>query len=637
MLKLKFFTNLKITTKFILWFLAISLLPLIIATYLSYKNSKKALLSEITKSLLAITQNKANQLESYLQRKKKEALNLSYMPELLEALEKFIEAYPKSQDNPIEYKTIEEEFKPMLSYYKNVFDFDDIFLVNTDGEIIFSLQKEKPKKSLYELALYKQSELANVFIKAKNSQETEISNIEYFPEAQRGVIFIATAIFRANQQIGTIIMQLGLQGIYDFLKDYTGLGKTGEAIILTKIGDEIVFLNPLRFDETKAFRHKIKINSSEFQNIQVMFNRENGTTIIKDYRNKNTLAVWQKLSILDLLLIVKIDTEEVFLAAKILRNNLIKVSIVLLLFVIIIAVIAANSISRPIKHLTNISKIIAEGNYSVRADIKTGDEIGQLATSFNQMTSNLIEAKEKVEEQKRLLQEANKELDSFVYTVSHDLRAPLRGVDGFAQFLEQDYSTKLDQQGKDFLNRIRSGINRMQKMIDDLLMLSRISRIKNPYEEVDMQELINSVISRLEFDISKFNVELKVSQMPKVYCDKIKIAEVFFNLISNAIKFSSKNKDKRPKIEIGYIEKEDSYQFFVKDNGIGIDKKFHQEIFGIFKRLHRQDEYEGTGAGLAIVKRIIDDHKGLIWVESEPGRGAIFYFTIPKDLQNKKV
>jgi two-component system sensor kinase len=260
------------------------------------------------------------------------------------------------------------------------------------------------------------------------------------------------------------------------------------------------------------------------------------------------------------------------------------------------------------------------------------------------MTDSLVEAKAvveqknaEVEKQKKLLEIANKELDSFAYTVSHDLRAPLRGIDGLGVLIEQEYADKLDEQGKDYLRKIRAAANRMKMLIDDLLKLSRISRIKNPYEDVDIEGLIKSITARLEFDIKKYNVDISISGvLPMVYCDRIKIEEVLFNLISNAMKFSSKNKEVNPRVEIGYSDKGDMHEFYVKDNGIGIEKQYHNEIFGIFRRLHAESEYEGTGAGLSIVKRIIKDHDGSIWIDSDIGKGAIFYFTIPKELKEKK-
>jgi len=228
----------------------------------------------------------------------------------------------------------------------------------------------------------------------------------------------------------------------------------------------------------------------------------------------------------------------------------------------------------------------------------------------------------------------NEELDSFVYTASHDLRAPLRAISSFATFLEEDYSDKLDDEGKDYLDEIKKGASKMSSLIDDLLQLSRISRIKNPYEDVNMKAMIEGVVDRIKFDIQEKKVELTIQEnIPVVFCDKIKMQEVFLNLINNAIKFSSKNEKENPRVEIGCLEEGQNHKFFVKDNGIGIDPKHHSQIFGIFRRLHTDKEYEGTGAGLSI----IDGHKGEIWIESEVGRGATFFFTIPKTLKDESI
>lgn len=239
--------------------------------------------------------------------------------------------------------------------------------------------------------------------------------------------------------------------------------------------------------------------------------------------------------------------------------------------------------------------------------------------------------------QKENLEKVNRELDSFVYTASHDLRAPLRGISSFAGFLEEDCKDQLDENGREYIQEIRKGAERLTHLIDDLLTLSRISRVHNPYENTDISNLIQSTIQRLQYDIDENQVELKVQEdIPHIDCDRIKMGAVFLNLINNAIKFSSKNKDHPPRIEVGYTGSSDVHQFHVKDNGIGIASEYHEQIFGVFKRLHTQDEFEGTGAGLSIVKRVIDDHNGRIWIESSPGSGAVFYFTIPKNLKSMK-
>ena len=234
-------------------------------------------------------------------------------------------------------------------------------------------------------------------------------------------------------------------------------------------------------------------------------------------------------------------------------------------------------------------------------------------------------------QERKNLEKANLELDSFVYTASHDLRAPLRGVSSFCTFLEEDYKDKLDEKGKKYLANIRKGTKRMGEMIESLLTLSRISRIENPYEEVKIKDLLDSVLQRVEFDLKEMKVDLKIQDnLPTIRCDRIKMAEVFLNLINNAIKFSSKDNKEPSRLDVGYADQGEEHRFYVKDNGIGIDPKYHEKIFGIFERLQPSEKYEGAGVGLSIVKRVAEDHGGRVWVESKPGQGATFYFTIPK-------
>ncbi|OGR83025.1 MAG: hypothetical protein A2901_01835 [Elusimicrobia bacterium RIFCSPLOWO2_01_FULL_54_10] len=232
------------------------------------------------------------------------------------------------------------------------------------------------------------------------------------------------------------------------------------------------------------------------------------------------------------------------------------------------------------------------------------------------------------------LEKVNHELDQFVHVASHDLRAPLRAIGSFSSILQKDLDGKLDPDSKDTLEQIILGAKRMNELIDDLLTLSRITKVTNPFELVNIQDIIEVVERRLHSDIAESSAMITVHQpLPAVNCDRIKITEVFVNLINNAIKYSSKNSGGQAKIEIGARALEGQYEFFVKDNGIGIDSQYHLQIFDMFKRLHSKDQYEGTGAGLYIVKNIIEEHGGKVWVESQVGKGATFRFTIPKNLK----
>ena len=218
-------------------------------------------------------------------------------------------------------------------------------------------------------------------------------------------------------------------------------------------------------------------------------------------------------------------------------------------------------------------------------------------------------------------------MDDFTYVVSHDLKEPLRSVRTFSEFLVEDYGDRLDEEGKDYLERLQKAAIRMGNLIDDLLKLSRIGRIKMEFTEVDLNELLQNIREDLIAAIEEKNVDLQIGSLPVIRCQRTLMSELFKNLISNGIKFSEAEK---PIVEVGCEEGKDEYLFSVKDNGIGIEEMYLERIFNIFQRLNPREKYEGTGAGLTICKKIVEEHGGKIWVESKVGEGSTFFFTIPK-------
>lgn len=223
---------------------------------------------------------------------------------------------------------------------------------------------------------------------------------------------------------------------------------------------------------------------------------------------------------------------------------------------------------------------------------------------------------------------ANKEMEAFSYSVSHDLRAPLRAIDGFTQILVEDYGGKLDDEGKRVASVIRASTVQMGKLIDDLLSFSHLGRQEVKKNPVVMHALVNEVYKELKKAAPEKNIEFIVSEIPDTKADIDMIRVVWTNLISNAIKFTSKNE--KPKIEVGSSSDNTTSTYFVRDNGAGFDMKYIKKLFGVFQRLHSTEEFEGTGVGLANVKRVIERHDGKVWAEAKVGEGATFYFTLPK-------
>ena len=235
---------------------------------------------------------------------------------------------------------------------------------------------------------------------------------------------------------------------------------------------------------------------------------------------------------------------------------------------------------------------------------------------------------QRVKERTSQLEAVNKELESFSYSVSHDLRAPVRHISGFTNILNKSLGNDLDQTSSSALEKIKKAAEKMERLIDDLLEFSKTGRIKLSKNKTDMSSMIESLKKELCDSVCDRKIEWEISEMPPVYSDRSLIRVVWENLMSNACKYTS---GKDAQIEIGVVEKECEFEFFVKDNGIGFDPQYSNKLFGVFQRMHLEKDFSGTGIGLATVKRIVTRHGGSVRAESEgEGKGACFYFTLPK-------
>jgi light-regulated signal transduction histidine kinase (bacteriophytochrome) len=229
------------------------------------------------------------------------------------------------------------------------------------------------------------------------------------------------------------------------------------------------------------------------------------------------------------------------------------------------------------------------------------------------------------------LTRSNKDLKEFAYVVSHDLKEPLQVIKGFLMLFEKRYKDKLDEKANEIIRFTVDGAKRMQELIKDLLEYSQVGTKGKEFKPADCSLILNKAISNLKVSIEESGAVVTHDTLPTVTADAIQLSRLFQNLIGNAIKFHG---SEAPMVHISTERKGDEWLFSVRDNGIGIDPKFADRIFAVFQRLHSSDEYPGTGIGLAICKKIVEHHGGRIWVESEPGKGATFYFIIPERQAN---
>jgi signal transduction histidine kinase len=326
------------------------------------------------------------------------------------------------------------------------------------------------------------------------------------------------------------------------------------------------------------------------------------------------------------------------------------------------------ALTKPILATAAIAREVVERrDFSLRAAKMTEDEMGSLVDAFNDMLAEIgrgaaeleatnrsleremAERRQADEERARLnaeleqrvtdrtaqLEAANRELEGFSYSVSHDLRAPLRAVVGFSKLLLEDHAEQLDDEARRKLAVIQSEAGRMGQLIDELLAFSRLGRKAMQMTDLDMSELARTTFAGLNGQHEGACPDLHLGDLPRAKGDRVLVGQVWANLLSNAMKFSSKKE--RPRIEVSAISDELEHVYFVRDNGAGFDPRYRAKLFGVFQRLHSSSEFPGTGVGLALVERIVVRHGGRVWADGKPDEGATFYFTLPKESQHERV
>jgi signal transduction histidine kinase len=353
-----------------------------------------------------------------------------------------------------------------------------------------------------------------------------------------------------------------------------------------------------------------------------------------------------------------------------LNQEWLRISISIALAVIAVVILVAyllsiklqKRISEPILALAGTAKAVYDRqDYSVRAKKFGEDEVGLLTDAFNQMLHKLEEKNTelqvtfeqlrvahqeilelnrdlegRVEQRTAELKTVNKELEAFSYSVSHDLRAPLRHIDGFLELLQKKAGTALDPKCLRYVNLIAESAKEMGTLIDNLLSFSRMGRAAMCAARVDLEQLVRNTIKELEQEAAGRDIVWKIGALPQVHADQALLRQVLINLISNALKYSRTRP--RTEIEIGCPpDSNGEHVVFIRDNGVGFDMKYAEKLFGVFQRLHEAGEFEGTGIGLANVQRIIGRHGGRTWAEGVVDAGATFYFSLPKSpsLQNE--
>jgi signal transduction histidine kinase len=627
-----------IRSKLTILFLSIAAIPLLLVSALTYNNFKNSLEANRFAQLVDLSIFRADRIESYFAGLKSDiAISQGFYN-----IKKNLPLLTRLAGKPDDPKAVSarEMLADQLVQMQSVSAMTDIMLVSPAGKVTYANRHEHFSKDF--------SRGSDVEREAFEKGSTGIYFSEIYPDTVEDrrfeMLVTAPATDFDGRFAGVIAFEVDMTPVYKLVQDVTGLGNTGEVLLGRKVGTHVEFLNPLRHDPKAALRRKATVGDETSFPIQQAVLGRTGSGVAIDYRGQQVIAAWRYIPSMQWGLVAKIDTREAFADVVNLRNLVWIILAIVFALSAVIAFSIAQSISVPIKNLTKGAEIIGSGNLDYRVGTNMKDEIGQLSRSFDKMTHDVKaitasrdELNREMAERKRAeeslrhtaedLERSNKDLEQFAYVASHDLQEPLRAVAGFVGLLKKQYRSVLNDEAAEYIDLSVEGAERMQTLIHDLLTFSRVGTKGGAFVRMNMKDAFDGAMKNLQVAISESDALVTLgNEMPAVTADPTQMTQLLQNLIANAIKFHGQ---RRPEIVVGAERKNDYWVMSVRDNGIGIEPQYYDRIFLIFQRLHTRSQFKGTGIGLAVCKKIVERHGGTIWVESKPGEGSTFYFTIP--------
>ena len=642
--------------KLLIFALCISLIPISIITALYYLNARSTVEQQTLSWLTAIAESKKTHTQSFLDSKKGRVVDFSSDGFIRDILEKIAIKGTKSD--------AVSALKRHLKLNKKSLDsqITSIAVLDINGVVVASTTEEWDGMDMSKDDLFTSCVSMN-YGESYTDKDYSVAYLDI------DCIFISAPLTdkRDNKTIGVIINAYDITLLDEITTKRAGMGETGEVLIGRKNGDKVVFLTTLKYAPDMPRRLSVPLSSAGAEPMRLALKGQDGAIVALDYRGEEVVAAYQYIPDMNWGLVTKLDKKEVFTPITHLRIFTIIMGCISSIVVIVIVILISNKITRPIHELVEGTKKIASGELDFKIPAKSKDEIGLLASSFNEMTSQLERSNkrledyaenlkgmvdEKTKEIAGFLEELrykNKEMEQIIYVASHDLRSPLLNIQGFSRELqssldqmitilrESDVSNEVrgkfaeifEEDFPEALRFILTSSSKMDKLLSGLLRISRMGRVKLTVKQLDMNKIIAEIIESHKFMLNEANVEIPINELPTCKGDDVQINQVFSNLLDNAIKYRDMNRDTKIMIS-GQIK--DGYSVYcIEDNGIGILDKHKEKIFEVFHRLNPADNsIEGEGLGLSIVRRILDRHGGQIRVESEPGKGSKFFVSLPE-------
>jgi signal transduction histidine kinase len=491
----------------------------------------------------------------------------------------------------------------------------------SSGEVLVATQSDEEGK-------FREDQL--YFIQGKSNPYVQTAY--YSPDAQ-GVLSTVSAPIRTptGELLGVLAGSLDLNQMNAIILRRTALRQSDDEFLVNK--SELFVTQPRLVPDPAVLARGVHTRA-----VKLCLQEKNGMIYAPDYRNVPSMIVYRWLPENQMCMIVKMDQAEALAPVYDLRNKILITSSLALLAATILAIWLARTISQPIRTLQEGAERFGKGDLEVQVQVDSADEIGVLAAKFNQMARSVADMENQLRQRAVQLEVANQELEAFSYSVSHDLRAPLRAIDGFTRILQEEHAPELSAPAQRYLGLVHQNAQQMGCLVDDLLAFSRLGRQALKLQKVWPAGLAREALETLCTELAGRQVEIRIGdpaassaesdhELPACQADPALLRQVFANLLSNALKFTRTRPVAR--IEIGADQSDGQCVYYVKDNGVGFDMQYSNKLFGVFQRLHRAEDYEGTGVGLATIQRIIHRHGGRVWAQAELEAGATFYFTVP--------
>lgn len=601
--------------RLILAFLLPSLVVVALGAAIAYFRTTAALRESVFERLDAVATVKATALDAWVDHLFHDVVLISKLPELVELASDLV-----AEDVPEARRRVaDERFSGLVALaLEQTPSFTEVFfLAPTGGRILVSTAEgHEGQFRIYD----------RYYVEGR--QAPFVQNVYPSPVTLRPTLTISAPVQAAGGEVfGVLAAHLSLEYLDRNILGRTGLGRTGSVTLVDRY--KVVVTG-------KRYGDAVPGTVAKSEAIEEVIQGRGGARLYRDPGGAEVIGVYRWLEDRELGLILEIHQQEAFSLARRLALSILAVGSFALMLLVGGISLAARRIARPILAITDAAVGVREGDLTTRAPASTDDELGVLAMTFNGMVEQLAadtEARQRAEETREALiaelEAKNAELERFTYTVSHDLKSPLLTIKGFLGYLKRDLEHGDAERVRADAERIKGAADKMEQLLDELLDLSRVGRVVNQPEEVPLGELAREVADAVGRRTEDRGARIEVAaDLPAVFADPVRLREVLENLVENAIKF--RGDESEPRVEIGSRSDGAETVLYVRDNGRGIAPVYHEKIFGLFDRLDHS--IDGTGIGLAIVRRIVEVHGGRIWVESEgEGRGSTFCFTLGEE------